>query len=76
MSPTTPSPKHEQEYRERQWTHHLHRLIVPDSNESMKYSIHCSPDARTEPFAFDLLDKFGRSIKESVTGSPPELYQD
>ena len=42
----------------------------------MKYSIHCSPDARTEPFAFDLLDKFGRSIKESVTGSPPELYQD
>ena len=65
------SPKDDKEYQERQWTHHLHRLIIPDSDEEMKHSIHCSPDTRPESVAFDLLDKFGRSIKESINPTIP-----
>jgi hypothetical protein len=49
----------------RQWNIHVKNLIESGDSD-LKQSIHCGPEIRLERHKFDMLDGFGRDIKEST----------
>lgn len=49
----------------RQWNNHVKCLIDNKDSQDLKQSIHEGPELRLERHKFDMLDGFGREIKES-----------